>query len=68
MILFHGLDVSALNVTSIPLPAVSDHFLITFEASLACPCPPVTQMFFCFFLLFLCFYHNPHVKIAFCAT
>ncbi|WP_141663724.1 hypothetical protein, partial [Candidatus Ichthyocystis sparus] len=36
LIISHGLDVSALNVASVS-SAVSDHFLITFEASLACP-------------------------------
>lgn len=36
LIISHGLDVSALKVASVS-SAVSDHFLITFEVSLACP-------------------------------
>ena len=44
LIISHGLDVSALNVTYVS-SAVSYHSLITFEASLACPCISDTNVF-----------------------
>ena len=40
----HGLDVTALNIASVS-SAVSDHFLIMFEASLACPYVIGTNVF-----------------------
>ena len=40
-ILYHGLDVLALNVALSISPAMSDHFLITFEA---CPCTGDTNV------------------------
>lgn len=44
LILSHGLDMTSLNVTS-GSSAVLDHFLITWQVSLACPCTGDTNVF-----------------------